>query len=448
MSIPKALPQQMAQDFCQEETNIKNLLYVENISQFAYFGDSVGYYKLYGDEDFNRILYLWLVNHYRQAITSNTTKDIVNQVRWLISKRIFDITSTDYIALQDKLLNLNTFEYEPFDVSKPVFYRAGCATTDIQLNIESRFYQFLNEVLTDDTGNPDEQLINITQEMFGYCLLNTLEGHASFFLVGDGANGKSVLLALLRSMVGREYSVSESIGSMTTSKWALSSFVGKKINICVEEESDYIKSDKFKALVSGDPVMVEFKYGKRIQWTPTVKQIFATNEMPTFKGFNGGLLRRMKIIPFKKVIPEHLRNPKLVDELTSEMGVIVAWAIQGAKRLIKNNFKFSESTASDESTKELTGNLSSAVLFLWEQYQEDEFSNMLVDDLYDSYVLWTEKRGKKRQSYYSFLKDINKVLTHKGTFIAKDPNKPAQEYKYLSVKKGDAKPEEQLQIAY
>ena len=442
MSIPKALPQQMAADFCQEESNIQNLLYIENISQFAYYGEKLGYYKLYGDEDFKRILYLWLINRYRQSITTNITRDIAGQIQWFINKRIFDITSTDYIAMTDRLLNLNTFEYEPFDVNKAVFYRVSCASSEVKWDGNSRFAKFLNEVLVDDNGNPDRQLINLTQELFGYCLLNTLEGHASFFLVGEGANGKSVMLSLLRAMVGKEYSVSESIESATTTRFALASFIGKKINICVEEESDYIKSDKFKALVSGDPVMVEFKYGKRIQWTPTVKHIFATNEMPTFKGFNGGLLRRMKIIPFKKVVPESMRDSKLTEKLINEMGIVVAWALEGAKRLAANNFKFSGSTASEKSSQELTKNLSSAVMFLWEQYQEDEMGKIWVEDLYESYGIWSEKRGKKKQSYYSFTKDIDKVLKLKGVHEVRENGKPEEEYKLL-VPRGTKK---QLEI--
>lgn len=445
MANPKAFPQQMAQQFCQEESNVENLMYVENISQFAFFGEKIGYYRLYADEEFDRLLYIWLVNRFRQSITTNIVKDVCNQIRWTITKRVFDISNTDYIALNDKLLNLNTFEYENYDVRKQVFYRIDCKSTEIVLNEKSRFFQFLDEVLTDSDGNPDPGLIEIMQEMFGYCLLNTLEGHASFFMVGEGANGKSVMLSLLRAMVGAEYSVSESIESTTTSRFALASFIGKKINICVEEESDYIKSDKFKALVSGDPVMVEFKYGKRIQWIPTVKHIFATNEMPTFSGFNGGLIRRMKIVPFKRVIPVELRNTKLVDELVSEMGVIVAWAIQGAKRLIKNNYKFSDPTAVNESSREFTGNLSSAVLFLWEQYEEDGMGNIYIEDLYETYKFWADKRGKKKQSYYSFLKDINKVLKMKGDFSVREQGKPAEEFKYLSPKKATVV---QAQIPY
>jgi P4 family phage/plasmid primase-like protien len=433
--LVKVTPQDMARAFCQEESNLKYLIYVENIAAFAYYSESQGYYKVYGDKEFERLVYLYMIEHYRQAITTNLIKDVITQISWIIANRIEDVITSTYIALDDKLLNFETFEYEPFSASRPVFYKTYCRSDKVIWDENSRFNQFINEVLVHADGTPDDTLIAMVQEMFGYCLLNTLEGHVTFFLVGDGNNGKSVLLGLLRHLIGKDYSVSESIESITTNRFAPASLIGKKINICVEEESAYIKSDKFKALVSGDEISVEFKYGKRIQWAPTVKHIFATNELPTFNGFNEGLLRRMKIIPFKKQVSADKRDTRLVDKLKEEMGCIMAWAIQGARRLIKNKFYFTEPGASSASLKEFTGNLSSAVLYLWETFEEDENGRIFDDDFYEMYKVWADKRGKKKQSHYSVQKDLNKVLKLKKGIAVRDSNEPPQEYRKLSIKR-------------
>lgn len=435
MSLVKVTPQDMASGFCQQPLNVENLLFIENISAFAYYSEKNGYYKIYTDEEFERMIYLYLTNNYKQAITKSLVKDIVTQISWIISNRIHDIITTDYIALSDKLLNMKTFDFEPFSVSKPVFHKINCDSSRIKWDSNSRFASFLDEIFQDETGSVDREMIAFLQEIFGYCLLPSLEAHASFFFVGEGNNGKSVTISLIRSMIGENNTVSESIESLTANRFSMSSLVGKKLNLCSEEESTYIKSDRFKALVSGDnPMTIEFKFGKRIPWIPTCKHVFCTNEFPTFSGFNEGLLRRIKILPFKHVIAKDKRDTKLTATLLSEMGVIIAWAIEGAKRLIANKFFFTEPEASIKSSIEFTKNLSAAVLFLQERYVEDAKNKIFLSDLYDDYIAWSEKRGKKKQSYYSFVKDINKVLKLKGGEEVKELGQPIEEYRFLKVR--------------
>jgi len=413
----RVLPQQMTSDFCQEPENLENLLLIENISAFAFYLKTMGYYHIYERKDFERIVYLYLTNHYRQPVTANLVKDIIAQLKWNLKNRVDDVVSSNYIALSDKLLNLETFLFEDFSNKKPVFYKVDCSSENIIKAEAPRFKQFLNEVLVNHKGEFDKDLESLVQEIFGYCFLNTLEGHATFFLVGNGNNGKSVLLSVLRNMIGLKFSESMSIETITTNRFAPAGLIGKKINICVEEESEFVKSDKFKALVSGDSeISVEFKYGDRFQWKPTVKYVFATNKLPTFNGFNEGLLRRIKIIPFNKRIETEKRDTKLIGKLLAEMGGIVAWTVEGAKRLIKNGFNFTDSLQVRESQKEFTSNLSSSVLFFWENFEEDESGQVFYDELYEEYKLWATRRGKKQQSYYSFFGDIDKILKLKPSF--------------------------------
>jgi putative DNA primase/helicase len=222
-----------------------------------------------------------------------------------------------------------------------------------------------------------------------------------------------------------------SIEKLTTNDFAASSLIGKKINICLEEESSYVKSDKFKAMVSGDPINVERKYGDSFMWEPTVKYVFATNEMPTFSGLNYGLVRRIKIIPFNRIIEDHKKDTRLTDKLGTELSGILAWAMAGAKRLAENGFKFTECAQSVNKIGEFKENISAAILFYNENYtlgtsDEDFLSN---DELYENYVHWCEKRGKKRQSYYVFMRDINThILLSDVRGIDKDGKKCIGKY--------------------
>lgn len=406
----RIFPQQMALDFCQEIENVKHLVYIEQIYSFARYLDGKGYYKLLDNEKFTREVHRFLISRYAQAITMNTVKDVVGQVGCIIENRVDNIIESDYIALNDKLLNLKDNNFEVFHPEKKTFYHINASSQDLNIENCPRWISFLNEVLVDKAGNPDQSLINVIQEMFGYCLANTLEGHSSFFLVGDGNNGKSVMLSVLRAMIGEDFSESMSIETLTTNNFSASALIGKKINICVEEESSFVKSDKFKAFVSGDHISIEYKYGARFQWKPTAKFVFATNELPTFSGFNEGLLRRIKIIPFNKRIDDKKRDTKLTGKLINEMGGIVKWALLGLERLRNNKYICTVSEQCKEKLLEFSGNLSSGVLFFRENYMEDDTSIAWASDMYEEYKAWAERVGKKRQSYYSFLKDVSKVV--------------------------------------
>jgi len=132
--------------------------------------------------------------------------------------------------------------------------------------------------------------------------------------------------------------------------------------------------------------------------------------MPTFSGVGDALIRRITIIPFYHRIPEDLRNPHLASQLSSKMGVVVAWALEGARRLVANKLRFSQSDLIDEKIREFKETLSASILFTNEIMKKDENNFVEDDELYDSYKNWCIKRGKKVQNYYTFFKDIEDNL--------------------------------------
>lgn len=356
------------------------------------------------------MVYQYLISIVEKGVTTSMVKDLFNQIKWTVYRTTPSIES-DYIALNNKVLNLKTLEYSDFDRQKVAFFKFPFNTAEVQTGIDNTplFRKFLNEVLVDKKGEQDVLLQILVQEMFGYYLLNTNEAHCTFFFVGDGQNGKSVLLNILRKMIGEDFCSAMSIETLTTNRFATSTLIDKKINICLEEESTYIKADKFKALVGGDPVQAERKFGETFTMIPSTKFIFATNEMPTFSGLNYGLVRRIKIIPFNKRIEEEKKDTKLTEKLCAELPGIFGWALEGAKRLIANEYHFTVSLASNEKSKEFQQNISSAVLFFNETFEESADGFIALNTLYSEYTSWCEAKGKKKLNFYNVMKDIDRV---------------------------------------
>lgn len=407
----KTIPE-LVGDFCRDPHYLDNLLYVEDIDTFYYFNKEKFFFELLTDRDLERKVYSYIINNIpNKNFTTGTVKDFIAQIKYVVY-RVSPSLNFDYIALNDGFaLNTNDFSIVSSTNKLDVFHNVNCSSDDMK-NIEEveppeRFSQFLDEVLVDKNLQPDKGLRRTVQEMMGYYLMNNLLAHTVFFLTGRGRNGKSVLLDVIREMVGNDFCTAMSVGDLTSDIFAAAALIGKKVNICAEDESNYVKTDKFKALVGGDPINIRKMYQESFQWKPTVKYLFATNEMPSFSGFNTALIERIKIIPFNRFFKKEERDVYLFKKLKKEMGGIIAWSIQGAKRLKENGFVFTETEQMNKMSMGFQENVSATVLFFNENYEVDENSFISNEDLYERYKLWSEKRGKKKQGYYNFIKDLN-----------------------------------------
>jgi phage/plasmid-associated DNA primase len=122
--------------------------------------------------------------------------------------------------------------------------------------------------------------------------------------------------------------------------------VGKLLNAADELSAGAIASDAFKAVVTGEPVEGREVYKRRIEFRSVAQNIFATNILPPFRGgFDRGVQRRLLVIPFNRSIPVEERVEHIGQRIAEEEAdLLLAWAIAGAKRLIRQqNFTISGS---------------------------------------------------------------------------------------------------------
>ena len=77
-----------------------------------------------------------------------------------------------------------------------------------------------------------------------------------------------------------------------------------------------IRSDKLKAVVTGDTVSGKKVYKPVCSFKPNAIHIFATNVLPNFKGgVDEGINRRVKVIPFDRSIPMKERVPRIAEKI-------------------------------------------------------------------------------------------------------------------------------------
>lgn len=413
--------QDIAEEYCQKEGTLDNMLYVKDIDAIFMYQEDLHYYKMYSYEKFEDEVYDYIFKKNVKSITKSLVKEIIFNIKKKLLRRI-ESTDSDWVSIKEgKTLNLETFKIEKCRRDHYCFFHYA-VHEDVIMDKEKRpahFYKFLSEVIVDKKSKTDNELLYVLQEMFGFYLSPGLKPETVFFLIGSGANGKSVLLNILKYIIGKDFISSTSIQRITTNNFAASGLVGKKLNLCNEEESKYMKSDRFKALVSGDMIEVDRKYEPSITFEPKTKFLFATNELPSFDSINEGIRRRVKIVPFNKFVREEDRNLMLREPFgtnsknpfNDELELIISWGLRGWQRLQKNNYKFTDSKQMGGMMEEFENIVSSALMFCREKYnikRDDGFVDH--EDLYEHYKNWCDQNGKKPMSKHKLLKDLRTNL--------------------------------------
>lgn len=399
--------QDIAYAFLDQKDLKKDILFCSGWDTFFIYED--GYYKMYDPEEFRELVWRFIIENYSDiSTTTSLIKDIVAQIKWASYRKVITI-NPDYLAFKDKLYNINKFKWEEFDKQKIALHRIEFESKEINMDIP-KFENFLRTTLVDETGKTDKQLILLVQQMFGHYLTNSLKGEMAFFLIGNGSNGKSVMSKIIKAMIGEKYASAISIEKLTINQFAASGLIGKKINICNEEESKYLKSDRFKALVTNDIIQTERKFENQFSFEPTTKFLFSSNRMPNFEGLNYGLRRRLTIIPFNKIFIKKEKNIHLFKELMDEMPGIINWAIDGARMLKEDNYNFVETKATNQTKIEFEDNVSSSIMFFREHFVSNDDGFIANEAMYREYVNWCIDNGKKPMASVGFHRDISQNL--------------------------------------
>ncbi|MFN8846387.1 MAG: phage/plasmid primase, P4 family [Bdellovibrionales bacterium] len=238
-----------------------------------------------------------------------------------IDEMLKDPDHVNILSHTPKFFNLSKipYDYDPF---------GSCPT----------WHQIIEKVV------PSEEDQTLLQQWFGYHLISGLSKAKMMFLEGNGANGKSVVLLVLRLMLGEENVSSIPINGFDPDKvFKLAATYGKLANI-VEEVGPITSrvEETIKLFVTGGAITVEKKFKDPFTLNPTAKLTFATNEFPTFNDRSSGLWRRILYIKFPVTI---LKNEQRLEFLerdfwlnNGELSGVLNWALEGAKSLNANGF--------------------------------------------------------------------------------------------------------------
>jgi putative DNA primase/helicase len=262
------------------------------------------------------------------------------------------------------------------------------------------FDNYLQKVL------PNENSRKVLQEFSGYIFTN-LNLEKMLLLIGDGANGKSVFFNILISVLGRQNVLSYSMGLFNEAH-NRAKLVDVLLNYSSEKGSD-LKSDIFKAMVSGETIQACKKYGHPFEIHNKVSFIVNANEFPKEVEQTNAFFRRFLIVPFKVTIPESERDISLANKIIeNELPGVFNWILIGMRRLVENK-KFTDCVEVSEALDDFKKKSDSVALFIEEKgYKPSKYQQMTLAELYTLYKHFCYDDGYKPLGKKNFSERMEK----------------------------------------
>jgi len=345
------------------------------------------------------------VKHYVQQILDNNghkvTKSLVDSVVDLFKSEIF-AEEHQWNRQQEAINFLNgELHWNGLEWELKSHCRENYRTTQIPYNYDPqakcpRFIQFLTEVFVKDADGKEKETLIV--ELVGYTLVSHALYEVFALLVGPGANGKSVLLDVIRVMLGAE-NVTAVQPAHFSHKHQRAHMHLKLANLVTEiAEGAQIADAELKAITSGELMTAEDKFKDPFEFRPFCTCWFGTNHLPHTNDFSQALFRRARVITFNRVFQYGVdADPDLKNKLALEIPGIINFALQAFAEVIKRGGKFTEPQSCLQAKNDWRTEADQAAQFLEEEAELYKPAKIPSAELYSRYRKWADRVGISRK---------------------------------------------------
>ena len=306
----------------------------------------------------------------------------INEVQNLLEIRV----ETNNVF--NKNLNIAVFENGTLDIFKGfrAYQKEDFHTIKIKAKYDKeakcpRWAKFIENVKD----------VELLQECLGYLMVINRSGKSFFVMVGPTDCGKSVVSDLIIKLFNEVSMTSLQAICDPANRWAVGEMFGVPLNINTDLSSGLLKDTGVLKQFTGDgTIRYEMKGRTAIIAQVVTKLVFICNQLPRNKDVNEAFYNRLQIIRFGESIAKTKQDKGLFEKLWAERDGIILWALEGLKRLIKNNWTF---TRSEDVITRYKEECNSALLFIKESCEFDSENKIPISDLYEKYKAWCTDSG-------------------------------------------------------
>ena len=313
------------------------------------------------------------------------------------------VADANLIAFKNKVLNFTTGEL--LDHSPEMVI-----TNLIPWNYNPDAYSEIADKTLNKMACNDSDIRAVIEEAIGYSFYRRNELSKSFFLTGEGSNGKSTFLDMLADVFGGENRSALGLEELDE-RFSTIMLSNKLINVGDDISDEFWNGRAvamFKKLVSGNEVKAEYKGQDAITIKPYTKFFFSANSLPRSRsrGFEA-VKRRLVIIPFNATFSKSDADydPYIVWKLKDEsvMEYIIKIGIEGLKRVLANR-GFTESSKVTKEIEEYELENNPIIMFL----REYEPTNQPTRDVHRAYKIFCIENGYQEMTLSNLSKELNR----------------------------------------
>jgi len=178
------------------------------------------------------------------------------------------------------------------------------------------------------------ELTAYLQRAIGYSMTGDVSEQVFFLCIGNGSNGKSVLFNVIGRLLG-DYAGATDFSTFdadtSEARGDLAKLRGTRLVTIIETDEDKRLAEARIKVVTGKDRVITARalYEKPFDYRVTFKIWMAMNHLPTVRGTDKGIWRRIQRIDFMQTFEGSMDDKHLEDKLIAELPGILNWALAG-----------------------------------------------------------------------------------------------------------------------
>jgi len=287
-------------------------------------------------------------------------------------------------------------------------YRLGFDfNPDIQPTI---FLNAMQQIFAPDFDGEDK--IRMLCEMIGACLVgNATRFQKAMIWIGDGANGKSMLIDVVSALFDST-TITALPPQEMGSEYRVAMLAGSRVNLVNElPESQILASARVKAMITGENMTGRHIKESPFTFRPRAGHILAGNKLPPVNDHSPAFFRRWIPVDFNRVFAESEQDRDLSQKIiTNELSAVAGYCLRAYVDLVqRGHHQLARSSEMLLNTWRLYSD--QIAMFLHVRSEKGDFQSKYepAGRVYQQYRLWAQKNGHEIMSTTKFGMRIKKL---------------------------------------
>lgn len=336
----------------------------------------------------------------------------------------------NYLIFKNGIYNAITKQLEPFS---PNFVFES--TIEVNYNPDAVEPVFpdgwtFSKWMDVSMGGVEEKKELMWQLIAGTIHANKPSGHVAFLYSKVGSSGKSTMENLLQNLVGKKRSIALRLKDIEN-RFDNSGAVGKALVIGDDNSpKDYNPdSANLKSMVTGDPLKIEAKGEKAQTHNLSCQVVQSMNGLPNFGDVTDGLIRRLRIIEFKKSFKGAENNPHVKEKYIKDPRLLEWIAKESLKYLVLSG-EWINTEENKRYTKEIIMDSDPVARYVEERIPQFTSTRLPSKFLYaDFKAVYALENGRSTKlSRNIFTKQIKEYMKAEGWTYDKNNKKPVEAF--------------------